>query len=92
MLSKHGLDRLYMYACENLKSIKEVLSCVINREKENEMENEMFIITAIKDIRVKEKRIADNSAMITEYSSILSSERPLFGTEEEQAKKVASLV
>lgn len=53
--------------------------------------SEMMVITAIKDIRTKEKRMVENTTMIQEYGSILSTERPQFGSEDEQKKKVESL-
>ena len=48
----------------------------------------MMIIEGLKKLRVLEKKMDKNSEEITQYSSMLSSERPIFGTESEQRKEV----
>jgi hypothetical protein len=55
-------------------------------------EKEMKIIEAMKQLKVIEKRMAKNTAEITQYSSMLSTERPLFDSETEQKKEVASRI
>lgn len=52
----------------------------------------MKLLAALKELRVIEKRMTRNSENIQAYASQLSTERPIFGTEEEQRKQVASLV
>lgn len=52
----------------------------------------MKIIEAMKRLKVILKRIQDNTQQIAVYSSILSTEKPAFETEEEQRKKVSGLV
>jgi len=48
----------------------------------------MKIVEGLKGLRVLQKRIEDNAAEITKYSSVLSTEKPAFGTEDEQRKQV----
>ena len=52
----------------------------------------MKIIEAMKRLKVILKRMQDNTQQIAVYSSILSTEKPAFGSEEDQKKKVSSLV
>ena len=50
-----------------------------------------MLVEGMKRLRVIEKRMAANSGDITRYSSMISTERPQFDTEEKQRKKVKSL-
>jgi len=52
----------------------------------------MKIVEALKKLRIIEKRIARNERNITRYSSMVSTERPLFETEDSQEKEVVSLL
>lgn len=52
----------------------------------------MKLIEAMKELKLIHKKIQDNTKKITEYSSALSSEKPIFGTEEEQRKQVNSYI
>lgn len=52
----------------------------------------MKIIEAMKRLKVILKRMQDNSQQVAVYSSILNTEKPAFGSEEEQKKKVFGLV
>lgn len=52
----------------------------------------MKLIEAMKSLRLLEKRMWDNASRITTYASWASTERPHFGTEEEQNKQVNALV
>jgi len=52
----------------------------------------MKIIEAMKKLKVILKRLQDNTQQIAAYSSILSTEKPAFGSEEEQRRKVKALV
>jgi hypothetical protein len=51
----------------------------------------MMLIEALKTLRVLEKRIADNSAKIQLYASSVTTERPVFGSDDEQKREVQSL-
>ena len=50
------------------------------------------IIEAMKRIKVIDKRMETNSANVTKYSSMLTSERPYFENEAAQRKEVKSLI
>ena len=52
----------------------------------------MKIVEAMKKLRVIEKRMKSNSDSITKYSSMLSTERPYFPTEDDQRDEIRSLV
>lgn len=52
----------------------------------------MKIIEALKKLKVIEKRITSNAKDITAYASVLSNEKPAFGTEEEQRREVSQLL
>jgi hypothetical protein len=51
-----------------------------------------MLVEAMKRLRVIEKRIMANCTDITRYSSMISTERPQFESEEKQRSKVKSLV
>jgi len=53
---------------------------------------QQMIVEAMKRLRVIEKRMAANCSDITRYSSMVSTERPQFESEEIQRKTVKSLV
>lgn len=57
----------------------------------SEEKREIMLVEAMKRLRVIEKRMTENCENITTYSSMLSTERPLFESEEAQKKKVKSL-
>ena len=52
----------------------------------------MKIIEALKKLKVIEKRMEKNKSQITQYASMISTERPIFDTEEKQRKEVSSLI
>jgi len=52
----------------------------------------MKIVEGMKRLKVIEKRMEDNSKRINEYASILSTDRPSFGSEDEQRKEVRCLI
>jgi len=52
----------------------------------------MKIVEGLKELRIIEKRMNKNIEQISEYSSILNVERPVFGDEETQRKKVSQLI
>ena len=52
----------------------------------------MKIVEAMKELRTIEKRMQSNISYLDQYSSILNTERPEFGTEEDQKKEVAALL
>ena len=52
----------------------------------------MKIIEALKKLKVIEKRMEKNRVQITQYASMISTERPIFDTEEKQRKEVSSLI
>jgi len=52
----------------------------------------MKIIEALKKLKVIEKRMEKNRQQITQYASMISTERPIFDTEEKQRKEVSSLI
>lgn len=52
----------------------------------------MTIIEGMKELRLIEKKMKVNSQRILEYSSIISTEKPYFATEEEQGKQVKGLI
>jgi len=53
---------------------------------------ELMLIEGMKQLRIIEKKISDNSADIQRYSSMVSSEKPLFETEEKQKKALKSII
>ena len=55
-------------------------------------EKNVMLVEAMKRLRVIEKRMGVNSSDISRYSSMVSTERPQFESEEIQKKKVKSLV
>lgn len=52
----------------------------------------MKLIEGMKKLKVIEKRMTTNSERINQYATILSTERPHFGTDSEQRKEVQSLI
>jgi hypothetical protein len=50
------------------------------------------IIEVMKNLKVIEKRMVANREKISKYAAIVSTERPVFDTESEQKKEVASLI
>ena len=52
----------------------------------------MKLIEGMKQLKVIEKKIGHNAQRIQEYAAIVSTERPIFGTEAEQRKQVESLL
>jgi len=52
----------------------------------------MKIVEGLKKVKVLEKRIASNAQDITKYASVLSTEKPAFGTEAEQMSEVKKLI
>ena len=52
----------------------------------------MKLIEALKRLRIIEKRVKSQNENITRYSSMISTERPLFETEDRQKKEVKSLI
>jgi hypothetical protein len=52
----------------------------------------MKLIEGMKHLRVIEKKMAHNAQRINEYAAIVSSERPIFGTEAQQRKEVEALI
>lgn len=52
----------------------------------------MKIIEGLKKLKIILKKMDHNNRQITEYASKLSTEKPIFGSEQEQIKEVQSLV
>lgn len=52
----------------------------------------MKVIEGMKELKLIEKKIADNATLIREYCGRLSNEMPRLGSDEEQKKKVAELI
>lgn len=52
----------------------------------------MKLIEGMKQLKVIEKRIQHNTERINQYAAIVSSERPIFGTDVEQRKQVEGLI
>ncbi|MEA3506247.1 MAG: hypothetical protein U9R36_01950, partial [Elusimicrobiota bacterium] len=52
----------------------------------------MKLVEAMKKLRVIEKRMKGNNEEITRYSSMVSTERPLFESEAKQEQEVKNLV
>jgi len=52
----------------------------------------MMLIEGMKKLRLIEKKMSGNATDITRYSSMVSTERPYFASEEEQKREVAGLV
>ena len=52
----------------------------------------MKLIEGLKRLRIIEKRVSSQNADITRYASMISTERPLFETDERQKKEVKSLI
>jgi 16S rRNA C1402 N4-methylase RsmH len=53
---------------------------------------EMTITEGLKKLKLIEKRIQKNCAEIVKYSSLLSTERPIFETENKQREEVSKLI
>lgn len=53
---------------------------------------DMTITEGLKKLKLLEKRIQKNCAEIVKYSSLLSTERPIFDTEEKQREEVRKLI
>lgn len=56
------------------------------------MNEPMKLIEGMKKLKLIEKRIARNITQITQYASSVSVEKPVFGNDTEQKKKVEELV
>jgi len=52
----------------------------------------MKLIEGMKTLKVIEKRMQHNAERINQYAAIVSTERPIFGTEAEQRKQLESLI
>jgi hypothetical protein len=52
----------------------------------------MKLVEALKELKLIEKKIAKNTEQINQYASKLSTEKPQFDTDKEQAAKVQSLI
>jgi len=52
----------------------------------------MKIIEALKELKLIIKKIEKNADNITQYSSLVSTERPVFGSETDQKNEVSSLI
>jgi len=52
----------------------------------------MKLIEGMKTLKVIEKKMQHNAERINQYASIISTERPIFGTEVEQRKQLESLI
>lgn len=52
----------------------------------------MKLIEGMKSLKVIEKKMQHNAVRITEYAAIVSTEKPIFGTEAEQRKQVEALI
>lgn len=52
----------------------------------------MKIIEGLKQLKVIEKRMEKNRLQITQYASMVNTERPYFDTEEKQKKEVQSFI
>lgn len=52
----------------------------------------MKLIEGMKSLKVIEKKMQHNAVRITEYAAIVSTEKPIFGTEVEQRKQVEALI
>jgi hypothetical protein len=55
-------------------------------------EKEMMVVEAMKTLRVIEKKMADNTIDIQRYASQVSTERPLFETEDKQKQEIKGLI
>jgi len=52
----------------------------------------MTIIEGLKKLKLIDKRMAKNCDEIEKYSSLLSNEKPIFGTEQAQSEEVVKLI
>lgn len=52
----------------------------------------MKLIEGMKTLKVIEKKMQHNAERINQYAAIVSSERPIFGTETEQRRQVEQLI
>jgi hypothetical protein len=52
----------------------------------------MKLIEGMKHLKVIEKKMGHNAVRISEYAAIVSTEKPIFGTEVEQRKQVEQLI
>lgn len=52
----------------------------------------MKLIEGMKQLKITEKKMSHNADRISEYAAIISSEKPIFGTEAEQRKQVGALI
>jgi len=52
----------------------------------------MKLIEGMKSLKVIEKKMVHNKERINEYAAIVSTEKPIFGTEAEQRKQVEQLI
>lgn len=59
---------------------------------EQEEKKQMMIIEGMKRLRVIKKRMASNIDSVNKYAAIISSERPMFGSEDEQKKEVKEII
>jgi len=53
---------------------------------------ELMLIEGMKQLRIIEKKMADNASAIQRYSSMVSTEKPLFETEDKQKKELGALI
>jgi len=51
-----------------------------------------MIIEGMKRLRVIKKRMANNIEGVNKYAAIVSNERPMFGSEDEQKKEVKQII
>lgn len=52
----------------------------------------MMLIEAMKELKLLEKRMRDNTEKVAKYSSGLSTEKEVFGSEKKQRQEVSSLI
>jgi hypothetical protein len=52
----------------------------------------MKLIEGMKKLKILEKHIGRNTERITQYASLVSTEKPFFGSEDDQRKEVNSLI
>ncbi|MFW9871541.1 MAG: hypothetical protein ACFFG0_00355 [Candidatus Thorarchaeota archaeon] len=54
--------------------------------------SELMIIEGMKKLRIIEKKMSNNAQAIQRYASMISTEKPLFETEDKQKKEIKSLI
>lgn len=60
--------------------------------EQQEEKREMMIIEGMKRLRVIKKRMANNIESVNKYAAIVSNERPMFGSEDQQKKEVKQII